>query len=65
MLSKKVFLASELNFSAPSVHAARVDVRDHVESHRIKSIAHRAPVRIHVGARQWVLRGDEESEVQA
>jgi hypothetical protein len=32
MLSKKVFLAGELNFSAPPVHAARADVRDHVES---------------------------------
>jgi hypothetical protein len=31
-LSKKVFLAGELNFSAPPVHAARSDVRDHVES---------------------------------
>jgi hypothetical protein len=32
MLSKKVFLAGELKFSAPPVHAARADVRDHVES---------------------------------
>jgi len=32
MLSKKVFLAGEPNFSAPPVHAARADVRDHVES---------------------------------
>ena len=32
MLSKKVFLAGEPNFSAPPVHAARSDVRDHVES---------------------------------
>jgi hypothetical protein len=32
MLSKKVFLAGELNFSAPLVHAARADVGDHVES---------------------------------
>src|SRR5215468_7298731 len=32
MLSKKVFLAGEPNFSAPPVHAARADVRDHIES---------------------------------
>jgi hypothetical protein len=32
MLSKKVFLAGEPNFSAPPVHVARADVRDHVES---------------------------------
>jgi hypothetical protein len=32
MLSKKVFLAGEANFSAPPVHAVRADVRDHVES---------------------------------
>src|SRR5262249_39506613 len=32
MLSKKVFLAGEPNFSPPPVHAARADVRDHVES---------------------------------
>jgi hypothetical protein len=32
MLSKKVFLAGEPNFSAPLVHAARADVTDHVES---------------------------------
>ena len=32
MLSKKVFLAGEPNFSAPPVHATRADVRDHVES---------------------------------
>src|SRR5215467_623560 len=32
MLSKKVFLAGEPNFSAPPVHAARADVRGHVES---------------------------------
>jgi hypothetical protein len=32
MLSKKVFLAGEPNFSAPPVHAARADARDHVES---------------------------------
>jgi hypothetical protein len=32
MLSKKVFLAGEPNFSAPPVHAARADVRDHAES---------------------------------
>jgi hypothetical protein len=31
MLSKKVFLAGEPNFSAPPVHASRADVRDHVE----------------------------------
>jgi hypothetical protein len=31
MLSKKVFLAGEPNFSALPVHAARADVRDHVE----------------------------------
>jgi hypothetical protein len=29
---EKVFLAGELNFSAPPVHAARADVREHVES---------------------------------
>src|SRR5215475_3315546 len=28
MLSKKVFLTGEPNFSAPPVHAARADVRD-------------------------------------
>jgi hypothetical protein len=32
MLSKKVFLTGEPNFSAPPVHAARADVRDHLES---------------------------------
>src|SRR5215470_12193444 len=32
MLSKMVFLAGEPNFPAPPVHAARADVRDHVES---------------------------------
>src|SRR6516225_5168828 len=32
MVSKKVFLAGELNFSALLVQAARADVRDHVES---------------------------------
>jgi hypothetical protein len=32
MLSKKVFRAGEKNFSAPLVHPARADVRDHVES---------------------------------
>jgi hypothetical protein len=32
MLSKKVFLAGEPTFSAPPVHAAHADVRDHVES---------------------------------
>jgi hypothetical protein len=32
ILSKKVFLAGEENFSAPLVHPARADVRDHVES---------------------------------
>src|SRR5215471_5602422 len=32
ILSKKVFLAGEKNFSAPLVHPARADVRDHVES---------------------------------
>jgi hypothetical protein len=32
ILSKKVFLAGEEDFSAPLVHPARVDVRDHVES---------------------------------
>jgi hypothetical protein len=32
MLSKKVFPAGEPNFSAPPVHAARADVRDHIES---------------------------------
>jgi hypothetical protein len=32
MLSKKVFLAGEPNFSGPPVHATRADVRDHVES---------------------------------
>jgi hypothetical protein len=31
MLSKKVFLPGEPNFSAPPVHVARADVRDHVE----------------------------------
>jgi len=32
MLSKKVFLTGEPNFSAPLMHAARADVRDHLES---------------------------------
>src|SRR5215467_8617010 len=32
MLSKKVFLAGEKDFSAPLVHPARADVRDYVES---------------------------------
>src|SRR6516225_1856861 len=32
MLSKKVFLAGEPNFSAPPVHVAHADVRDHVQS---------------------------------
>ena len=32
ILSKKVFLAGEKDFSAPLVHPARADVRDHVES---------------------------------
>src|SRR5262252_3349210 len=32
LLSKKVFLTGEPNLSAPPVHAARADVRDHVES---------------------------------
>src|SRR6516164_8255368 len=31
MLSKKVFLTGEPNFSAPPVHAARADERDHLE----------------------------------
>ena len=39
MLSKKVFLAGEKIFSAPPVHFARADVRDHVES---QEIDHRA-----------------------
>jgi hypothetical protein len=32
MLSKKVFLAGELNFLAPPVQAARADMRGHIES---------------------------------
>ena len=32
ILSEKVFLAGEKKFSAPLVHPARADVRDHVES---------------------------------
>jgi len=32
MLSKKIFLAGESNFSAPPVPAARPDVRDHLKS---------------------------------
>src|SRR5215467_7842333 len=32
MLSKKVFLTGEKNFSAPLVHPPRADVRNHVES---------------------------------
>jgi hypothetical protein len=32
MLSKKVFLAGELNFSAPLARPARANVRDHIES---------------------------------
>ena len=32
ILSKKVFLVGEEKFSAPLVHPARADVRDHVES---------------------------------
>src|SRR5262249_35225285 len=39
ILSKKVFLAGEKIFSAPPVHFARADVRDHVES---QEIDHRA-----------------------
>jgi len=32
MLSKKVFLAGELNFSAPPARPTRANVRDHIES---------------------------------
>src|SRR5215472_6397561 len=45
MLSKKVFLTGEPNFSAPPVHAARADVRDHLETqegdHRASSASDR------------------------
>jgi hypothetical protein len=43
MLSKKVFLAGELNFSAPRARLTRADVRDHIELQKIddrKGIAH-------------------------
>jgi hypothetical protein len=39
MLSKKVFLAGELNFSVPLARLVRADVRDHIES---EEIDHRA-----------------------
>jgi hypothetical protein len=39
MLSKKVFLAGELNFSAPRARLTRLDVRDLIES---QEIDHRA-----------------------
>jgi hypothetical protein len=32
MLSKKVSLAGQLNFSTPLVHPTRANVRDHVKS---------------------------------
>src|SRR5215468_1392331 len=45
MLSKKVFLTGEPNFSAPPVHAARADVRDHLESREGDHRASYAPDR--------------------
>src|SRR5215813_11900861 len=45
MLSKKVFLTGEPNFSAPPVHAARADVRDHLESQEGDHRASYAPDR--------------------
>jgi len=45
MLSKKVFLTGEPNFSAPPVHAARADVGDHLESQEGDHRASYAPDR--------------------
>src|SRR5215467_13700990 len=45
MLSKKVFLTGEPNFSAPPVHATRADVRDHLESQEGDHRASYAPDR--------------------
>jgi hypothetical protein len=45
MLSKKVFLTGEPNFSAPPVHAARADVRDHLEPQEGNHRASYAPDR--------------------
>jgi hypothetical protein len=45
MLSKKVFLTGEPNFSAPPVHAARAYVRDHLKSQEGDHRASYAPDR--------------------
>jgi hypothetical protein len=42
---EKVFLTGEPNFSAPPVHAARADVRDHLESNEGDHRASYAPDR--------------------